>query len=73
MDIHNCGLLIIIVKLFLLTSSKLHFSDVEYFPVSDAKRVWVVAVVRKLRAFPVFVVRFEYVEEKTAAPNSLCG
>jgi len=56
-----------------LTSSELHFPDVDYFPVSDAKRVRVVVVVRELRALPMFVVRFKYVKEETAAPNSLCG
>lgn len=57
----------------LLTSSELHFPDVEYFPVSDAKRVRVVVIVRELRALPMFVVCFKYVKEETAAPNSLCG
>lgn len=66
-------LFIVIVNVLLLTSSELHFPDVDYFPVSDAKRVRIVVVVRELRALPVFVVRFEYVKKETAAPNSLCG
>lgn len=60
-------------RLLLLTSSELHFPDVEYFPVSDAKRVRVVVVIWELRALPMFVVRFKYVKEETAAPNGLCG
>jgi len=40
--------------------------------VSDAKRVWVVVVIWELCALPMFVVRFKYVKEETAAPNGLC-
>lgn len=55
-----------------LTSFEFHLPDVDHFPVPDAKRVRVFYVVRELHALSMFVVRFEYVEEETTAPNGLC-
>jgi len=59
--------------MLLLTSSLLHFSDVDYFPVSDTIRVRIVTVVWKLCAVSVFVVRFKYVKKEATASNRLCG
>lgn len=60
------------IMVIVLTSAEFHFLDVDHFPVSDAKLVRIVQVVRELRALAVFVVRFEDVEEKTAATDRFC-
>lgn len=56
----------------ILTSFEFHLPDVDHFPVSYTKRVRVFNVVRELHAFSVFVVRFKYIKEETAAADCFC-